>query len=251
MKVVKNNIDSFGKTAATLSRSPLGIIALFLALIYGITALLAASSSLSPSERLPLIYFIIFFPLLILGVFAWIVVRHPTHWFGPSDFRNEENYVTLVAALTAAKSKERIPIDFQEIRNTASRLTSSAANRSPSRKDILWVDDHPENNRFECQAFESLGFALTLSTSTQQALKFLQDGNFAAIISDMGRKEGAEEGYVLLEAIRKQKNKTPFFIYTLDDSEERRGEAMKRNAQGLTNDAQELIQMVTAAVIRG
>lgn len=41
----------------------------------------------------------------------------------------------------------------------------------------------------------------------------MKHNKFALIISDMGRKEGIREGYVLLEEIRKMDKKIPFIIY--------------------------------------
>ena len=63
---------------------------------------------------------------------------------------------------------------------------------------MLWVDDRPENNVYERQAFEEQGLHFRLALSTEEALQILKQEKFAAIISDMGRKEGPKEGYVLL-----------------------------------------------------
>ena len=48
---------------------------------------------------------------------------------------------------------------------------------------------------------ESMGLQFTLSESTEEALGLLSTRRFAAVISDMGRKEGPREGYKLLEPI--------------------------------------------------
>ncbi|MEK7724350.1 MAG: hypothetical protein AAB336_08395 [Acidobacteriota bacterium] len=67
-----NSIVEFGKTAQSLARNPLGIIALFIVLLYAIAGLVlgTSASSLQPSERLPLIWFIVVFPFAVLGVFS-------------------------------------------------------------------------------------------------------------------------------------------------------------------------------------
>ena len=54
-------------------RNPLGIIALFQSVIYGIGGYVISngfSNLHGCCERLPLIYFIVFFPLIVLGVFT-------------------------------------------------------------------------------------------------------------------------------------------------------------------------------------
>jgi hypothetical protein len=60
------------------------------------------SGSFGPGERLPLIYFIVGFPVVILGVFTWLVISHSNRLFAPSDFRDEANYVALSRAVQEA-----------------------------------------------------------------------------------------------------------------------------------------------------
>lgn len=116
------------------------------------------------------------------------------------------------------------------------------------RSKILWVDDRPDNNIYERQAFESMGITFTLALSTQEALAELTKQRFAAIISDMGRKEGPREGYVLLEKVRKTDRQIPFFIYAGSNAPEHKREAIERGAQGTTNRAPELVDMVIQAL---
>jgi len=117
------------------------------------------------------------------------------------------------------------------------------------RKRILWVDDRPENNTYERRALEPLGLEFTLALSTQEALDLLSKNRFAAIISDMGRKEGPREGYALLEALRASDPHTPFFIYAGSNAPAHKREALARGAQGSTNMAQELFDMVIRTLV--
>ena len=120
-----------------------------------------------------------------------------------------------------------------------------------SQNHILWVDDRPENNIHERSAFEALGLRFTLAVSTGEALKYLSKSKFAAIISDMGRNEGPREGYVLLDALRKQGDQTPLFFYASSNKPEHKAETLQHGGQGCTNDAQELFVMVTSALYKG
>jgi cytochrome c oxidase subunit IV len=98
-----NPVRDFGDVARGLARNPLGIIALFIVLVYGFACLVVGfAGSFDHSERLPLVYFLVVFPALVLVVFAWLVARHSKDLFAPSDFRNEENYVRM--QLSAAAS---------------------------------------------------------------------------------------------------------------------------------------------------
>ncbi len=68
---------------------------------------------------------------------------------------------------------------------------------------LLWVDDNPDNNRYERQSLEALGVEFTLSFSTEDALSRLKRNSFDLIISDMGgRPPDARAGYTLLDALR-------------------------------------------------
>lgn len=130
------------------------------------------------------------------------------------------------------------------------RATEGFATRAKDdwHNKILWVDDRPENNIYERQALESMGFELTLALSTNEAFAILATRRFGAIISDMGRREGPREGYVLLETLRKSDRTTPFFIYAGSRAPKHQREAAMRGAQGTTNVAEELIDMILQAV---
>lgn len=124
----------------------------------------------------------------------------------------------------------------------ASKQRAGAAESWQNR--ILWVDDRPRNNQYERQAFERMGLKFTLALSTQEALDILATERFAAVISDMGRPEGPREGYVLLDAMRGRGDQTPFFIYAGSRSAAHRHETEEHGGQGVTNNPEELFDMV-------
>jgi CheY-like chemotaxis protein len=250
--------SSFDQTAKGLARNPLGIIALFIVLVYGFAALITAfASSLTTAERLPLIWFLVIFPVLVLVAFSWLVSRHSGKLFAPSDFKNEDNYVMMqmaaVASLAAASAKSDTPTsatDIQELVDTVRQAASARSLEANSwRNHVLWVDDRPDNNIYERQAFEAVGIRFTLALSTNEALDLLKRHQYAMIISDMGRREGTREGYILLDEIRRQDDQTPFFIYAGSNQPEHKQEATARGAQGSTNNPQELFQMVMHAIV--
>jgi len=258
-----NPVEAFGKTATGLSRNPLGIIALFIVLVYGFAALVTAfPGSLQAADRTPLVYFLVVFPVLVLAVFAWLVSQHANKLYGPSDYKDESNFVTVVASLAAASARQSggagdgPPIDLDNIRKIAARAhnvaqeakVSIAQPLRPASPSILWVDDRPPNNAYERKAFEAVGISCTLALSTNEALDILSRTAFSAIISDMGRAEGPREGYVLLDAVRSRGITTPFFIYAGSSAPEHRAEALQKGAQGSTNNPQELFQTVVRAV---
>lgn len=254
---MSDGVKNFGETAKSLARNPLGIIALFIVLVYGFASLVTAfGTSFTPEQKTPLIYFMVVFPVLVLGVFAWLVSKHSGKLFAPADFKNEDNYVRMqlsaVASLAVAskKSQPDEPLRIDRIVNvvqTAARLESSAD--SNWRNHVLWVDDHPDNNIYEQRALEAIGLKFSVATSTSEALELISSQPFAAIISDMGRREGPHEGYVLLDALRKQGNQTPFYIYAASNAPEHKRETFQHGGQGCTNNAEELFEMVMSSAV--
>lgn len=256
---MNDDTRNFGATAKSLARNPLGIIALFIVLVYGFASLVTAfAGSFTEAERLPLIYFLIGFPVVVLGVFAWLVSKHSGKLFAPSDFKDEENYVKMqmavVASLTAATAKSDTLASEAQLHKIVEvvRAAGPAAVTTGDgwRNRILWVDDRPENNTYERQAFEAMGLRFTLALSTDEAFERLAQAKFAAIISDMGRREGPREGYVLLDRLRKEGDRTPLFFYAASNAPEHKRETREHGGQGCTNNAEELFEMVMRAVVQ-
>lgn len=111
-----DQLCDFGQVAKGLARNPLGIIALFIVLVYGLASLVIIfSGSMTPSERTPIIYFLVSFPIIVLSVFAWLVSCHSEKLFAPSDFRNEDNYVRmkLSAAVSLGVAATKSPKIFR------------------------------------------------------------------------------------------------------------------------------------------
>ena len=175
-----------------------------------------------------------------------------------------ERMIVGAVSLAAASAKDKAtPTSFEAVstavKSAAGKvLAGFQASESSMRNteddwhsQILWVDDRPENNAYERQAMEAMGLTFTLALSTEEALRALSTRRFAAIISDMGRKEGPQEGYKLLELLRANDKSTPFFIYAGSNAESHRREASLRGAQGSTNLAENLIEMVTRSLPAG
>lgn len=78
---------TFGQTAKSLSRNPLGILALFIVLVHGFAALVVgAGRDLDSRESFILVWFMVLFPVLVLMVFAWLVSKHHSNLYSPDDF---------------------------------------------------------------------------------------------------------------------------------------------------------------------
>lgn len=254
------NPKEFADSAKGFTKSPLGIIALFIILVYGFASLVVGLGQNLNEHIVPLVYFMVFFPVIVFLGFLWLVAKHHKKLYGPSDFKDEENFLktqlSSATSLTAAISKQlgnEGSLDQSQLDEIVELVsqTTRKKNREKWRNQILWVDDRPNNNIHERQAFEAQGLQFKLALSTNEALEILEKEKFAAIISDMGRKEGPQEGYTLLDKLRKSGDKTPFVIYAGSNLPEHKRMARERGALGCTNRAQELFQLVMNAVHNG
>lgn len=95
-----------------------------------------------------------------------------------------------------------------------------------------------------------MGLRFTLALSTDEAFERLSQAKYASIISDMGRREGPREGYVLPDWLRKEGDRTPLSFYGSSNAPEHKRETREHGGQGCTNNAQELFEMVTRGVIQ-
>jgi hypothetical protein len=82
-----------------LVKNPIGIIALFISLIYGFANLLlgATATSLTPDERFPLIMFIVIFPVIVLGIFYLLVSRHHGKLYAPGDYKDDKSFLRTLS----------------------------------------------------------------------------------------------------------------------------------------------------------
>lgn len=245
----------FAESAKGFTKSPLGIIALFIVLVYGFASLVVSFGQNIGENVTPLIYFLVLFPVLVFVGFLWLVAKHHRKLYGPSDFKDEDNFVKVqmstAMSLAAASAKQPEGEPNAELSQKHLEKILELVNRTSNREGlksrknrILWVDDRPENNIYERKAFEAQGIEFSLALNTSEAIELIENNEYVAIISDMGRKEGPQEGYNLLQQLRESGHKVPYFIYAGSRSTEHKKMAKERGAQGTTNRADELYKMV-------
>jgi len=81
---------------------------------------------------------------------------------------------------------------------------------------LIWVDDHPDHNRYETLALEQLGFLVTAATSTDVGLFFTDRLSPALAVTDLGRGDDAEAGLDFMARARELKPGIPVIVYTMD-----------------------------------
>ncbi|MDB5357618.1 MAG: response regulator receiver protein [Phycisphaerales bacterium] len=167
------------------------------------------------------------------------------------DARKAEAEVARALESKLGPLTDRALVSKEEIAQSIQKAAPRAQAERFARSEVLWVDDCPENNIHERNAFEAIGLRITDAYSTEEALNILKKRSFAVIISDMGRPRDPHAGYALLDALRRQGDKTPVIIYTGLLSGDRQRETIKHGGQGCTNRPDELFKLVTKAVIEG
>ena len=104
--LLSTSITSFGQTAVRLAHNPLGIVALFIVLVYALAALVAGFGNFAPGDRRIFVWFLVLFPVAVLGSFLWLVARHSTKLYAPRDFADAETYLRVLAMSSGAQAVE-------------------------------------------------------------------------------------------------------------------------------------------------
>jgi hypothetical protein len=93
-------------------RNQLTIIALLIVLIYAsASTVIGFSQRIDPSQKWPLVWFLVLFPLLVLGIFGWLVSRHhgKPYVTAAGELGNSEMFLST---LTADQQRRKLTRDI-------------------------------------------------------------------------------------------------------------------------------------------
>lgn len=116
---------------------------------------------------------------------------------------------------------------------------------------VLWVDDHPENNALVIEQLQRNAVRVDFAKSTTEALKYLGERKYGAVLSDMNRTEKGvdipDAGLRLLAAIRDSGRHIRVLFYTSAHSIRMYGqEAMEEGATVITDSPTVLLESLQA-----
>ncbi|PTT18310.1 hypothetical protein DBR12_15315 [Acidovorax sp. HMWF029] len=163
-----------------LVRNPLGIVALFISLIYGVASMLlgVTASALLPDERFPLIVFVVLFPLVVLGVFYILVTRHHGKLYAPSDFKTDDSFLRTLSTEEIERRREN-EVNETLPETTGDQLPESVTGQSsPPQKA---PPDKPEVAAQASAAGPSLPMQLMEET------RKVEDGAIARLEKELGQ----------------------------------------------------------------
>lgn len=157
----------FLKGTKDLARNPLGIIALFISLIYGFASLLlnSAAESLTVPERWPLILFIVFFPVLVLVAFYKLVTKHHGKLYAPGDFKDDKSFLRT---LSQEEQEERLEKELAE-----SLVSDAAPSDSLDSKKCVDGSNSPDSDPVNERAISHKAFLEELKTVEKAAIKLI------------------------------------------------------------------------------
>lgn len=175
-------LGEFNKAAQKLSRNPLGIIALFIVLVYGIAAFVlgVSSSSLQPNERLPLIYFLVFFPVIVLIVFYRLVSNHHVKLYAPLDFQDKEGFFR---ALSPLEQKQKLEEEVKSIEEDIETEISTHGDHSPGKVNKDYKVPKAGNKLL---SVEMEGSGILKTISTRHAYVLAEELAFREIETEFG-----------------------------------------------------------------
>ena len=160
--------------------------------------------------------------------------------------QREQAAAALGAAVVAKQGGTSSgPSEAAEFKAITDAMPTPTAQQRLQHSHVLWVDDNPDNNRFERQALEALGIWVDTSTSTAGALARAQAASYDLIISDMTRDPDPHAGYTLLGQLRERGYQAPFVIYAGSSSPQLTAAARARGAIDYLNDPAALVRLVT------
>ena len=135
------NLKDLTGSAKDLSKNPLGIIALFIVLVYGFACLLFGftSENLAPDEKQPIILFVVIFPVVVLFVFTWLVAKHHDKLYAPSDYREDKSFLQTLStqAKTPRESTKENELLIQELLKYGGGFETIKEQEELIKKDLI------------------------------------------------------------------------------------------------------------------
>lgn len=197
-------------------------------LIYGFAALVVgASDKLQSAERYPIVWFLVVFPVIVLGVFGWLVSKHHEKLYAPKDFNTDEAFLRGIQHRMEGRPAlheldKQIELKVKEVL-VSDELTNNVPNKAELKEKLMGAANKI-TKEIRNSSFITVD-ARRLTKSDKDVFE-LPAGAFSTL------SEFTDELYFLL-----QKHIKPFeYGYTWTLRDPATGEVIK-NARMITNTA--------------
>lgn len=114
--------------------------------MYGIAGIVlgVSSDNLNENQRTVFVLFLVLFPCLVLVSFLWLVAKHHTKLYAPSDYRNDEGFLGL---LSPEQQKQNLESQVEEVLAESSNevdefsKNQNTSSRSQIKESIYHAED--------------------------------------------------------------------------------------------------------------
>jgi CheY-like chemotaxis protein len=112
---------------------------------------------------------------------------------------------------------------------------------------IIWVDDHPENNRGERRTLESLGATVIPALDNDEAVTLATEHVASLVVSDVARDSGRETGLDLPQRLQSNGINVPviFYVGFVEDDQ-----PLPKGSSAIADDPADLLRLVLATLDR-
>lgn len=102
-----NDRNGFIQSARSLARNPLGIIALFIVLVYAVASIVIslAEAEFYQNPIHPPVLSLAMFPLIVLSAFTYLVARHHRNLYAPHDYKDSKDFFYGLTVPSKLKGK--------------------------------------------------------------------------------------------------------------------------------------------------
>lgn len=178
--------NEFIKSAKSMSKSPLGIIGLFLVFVYVMSGVVAGFGFIPEWLRVLLVIYLMLFPLLILYLFYNLVIKHSDKLYAPQDFRDDSTFLEVMK-LRINKSNYKVTTIENDVQNIVTKIESNI-NMDQIKSEIMKSTLKPLLFQYGSLTLKVLYYSL----ENRVDFKFSEDSNLVMTVFD-GIQQG---GYI-------------------------------------------------------
>ena len=117
-------------------RNPLGVIGLFVSLVYGFACLLfGVSGQASDTEpQWLMLGFVVGFPVLLLGAFVFLVVKHHEKLYAPLDYGDPRLFLRT---MNTRERREKLKSEMAAANSDDGEAITDSEDQQPSKEQVL------------------------------------------------------------------------------------------------------------------
>lgn len=162
----------------------------------------------------------------------------------PEDYRQFMTIDQEIENISQRRNRLQLPASIKGA--LYDRLTYLTEKNSSC--NVLWIDNHPENNVQEVDLLRNIGLVVDLAESSEEASAALGLKSYQVIVSDRSRSGNRREGFDFHHSLLDRGIDLPFVFYV---GTKERPNGVPPYAFGITDSPIELLHLIMDVVQRG